>query len=161
MQDSNAVLGQSIGESVLAELQAHADRDGVALRLGVVIERRGELLLLDRAEPEPRPGRGLLMLPGTTVKPKENLASAVPRAVMEETGLVVTGIRRYIGSFDYLSNAGSPVRRLHFAVDVAADQPIRLSNYDHYVWASLDDELPVTSSIRDILAAYRQDDGRG
>lgn len=152
-------MGQSIGESVLADLQAQAEQDAVDLRLGVVIERRGEVLLLDRTEAGARPRGNLLMLPGTTVKPRESLESAVSRAVLEETGLIVTNIRRYIGSFDYLSNAGTPVRRLHFAVDVAADHPIRLSNYDHYVWASLAGELPVTSSIRNILDAYREGDG--
>ncbi|WP_216895994.1 NUDIX hydrolase [Nocardia alni] len=152
VQDFNVVLRQSIGESALAELQARADEDDVALRLGVIIERRGEVLLLDRAEVAP--GR-LLMLPGTTVKSKESLAAAVYRAVLEETGLIVTDISRFIGSFDYLSNAGTPVRRLHFAVDVAADQPIRLSNYAHYVWLPLTGELPVTSSIREILTTYR------
>lgn len=159
MQDSDTVTGLSIGDSLLTELQSQADRDGVALRLGVIIERRGEVLLLDRDEPEPRPG-GTLKLPGTTVKPREPLAAAVSRAVLEETGLLVTDIRGYVGSFDYLSNAGTPVRRLHFAVDVAADGPIRLSNYDRHVWASLAGELPVTSSIRNILTAYREGNGR-
>lgn len=93
-------------------------------------------------------------LPGATVKPGESVAGAVLRGVHEETGLTVTQIRRHIGDFDYLSPQGKPVRRLHFAVEVAADGPIQLSAHAGYVWAPLDGDLLVTPSIRAILDTY-------
>ncbi|MBF4997216.1 hypothetical protein IRT45_08615, partial [Nocardia sp. BSTN01] len=73
-----------------------------------------------------------------------------------ETGLLVTRIRSHVGYFDYLSPNGKPVRRLHFAVDVAATYPIRLSAHTAYTWAPLDGDLRVTPSIRRILQDYRE-----
>ncbi|MEV6769441.1 NUDIX domain-containing protein [Nocardia sp. NPDC051030] len=145
--------GRSIGEQALADLQQRATAEGVALRVGVVLEHDGAVLLLAREEYSagPRP----LNLPGTTVRPGEPLADAVARAVLEETGLRVVDIVRHLGNFDYLDNAGKPVRREHFAVEVAAAGPIRLSNYAGYRWIPLDTDPPVTSSIRHILSAYR------
>lgn len=144
---------QSIGESVLTGLQDRAVADSVALRVGIVLEHNGTVLMLER-DPHGA-GRSPLSLPGTIVRPGEQLATAVARAVFEETGLTVVDIVRHLGSFDYLSNAGKPVRREHFAVDVATVGPIRLTNYAGYRWVSLDGELPVTPSIRGILTAYR------
>lgn len=144
---------RSVGESVLSELRRRADEDGVGLRVGVVVENSGAILLLEHADHIE--GRSPLNLPGTTVRAGEPLDEAVFRAVREETGLTVVDIVRHLGSFDYLSNAGKPVRREHFAVEVAAPGPIRLSNYAEYRWLPLDSDLPVTSSIRRILAAYR------
>ncbi|QLY33526.1 NUDIX hydrolase [Nocardia huaxiensis] len=137
----------------MAELRERAVADKVALRVGVVLENNGAVLLLER-DPQ-GPGRSPLSLPGTIVRPGEPLATAVARAVFEETGLSVVDIVRHLGSFDYLSNAGKPVRREHFAVDVAGFGPIQLSNYAGYRWVSLDGELPVTPSIRGILTTYR------
>ncbi|NNH72268.1 NUDIX domain-containing protein [Nocardia uniformis] len=145
---------QSIGESVLAELLERASTDGVAPRVGVVVEREGAVLLLERAE-HVAGRRRPLSLPGTIVRTGESLASAVARAVAEETGLTVVDIRRHLGSFDYLSSAGKPVRREHFAVEVAGVEPIRLTNYARYRWVPLDGDLPVTSSVRGILEAYQ------
>lgn len=144
---------QSVGESVLAELQERAVTDGVALRVGVVLENKGAVLLLERDEFAV--GRSSLSLPGTIVRAGEPLATAVARAVFEETGLAVVDIVRHLGNFEYLSSAGKPVRREHFAVEVAAVTPIRLTNYADYRWVPLDGDLPVTPSIRSILTAYR------
>ncbi|MBF6134667.1 NUDIX domain-containing protein [Nocardia otitidiscaviarum] len=143
----------SIGESVMSELLDRAVSDGVALRLGVVIEHNGAVLLLEHDEHVA--GRSPLNLPGTTVRPGEPLALAVARAVFEETGLTVVDVVRHLGSFDYLSNAGTPVRREHFAVEVANIGPVRLTNYVDHHWVRLDGDLPVTPSIRRILANYR------
>ncbi|MEV6067668.1 NUDIX domain-containing protein [Nocardia sp. NPDC052001] len=152
MWDFEVSPRQSIGGSVLTELQAKAETDAVALRIGVVLENNGAVLLLEREEYVA--GRRPLNLPGTTVRPGEALAAAVARAVLEETGLTVTDITAHVGSFDYLDNAGKPVRREHFAVEVANVGPIRLTNYGGYRWIPLDGELPVTSSIHRILTAY-------
>ncbi|WP_169813137.1 NUDIX hydrolase [Nocardia jejuensis] len=144
----------SIGESVLAELEQRAADDGVALRIGVVLEHNGAVLLL--ARDEWAGARGPLALPGTTVRLGEPLAVAVARAVREETGLTVIDVLRHLGGFDYLSNAGKPVRREHFAVRVAGVGPIHLTNYSTYRWVPLDSDLTVTSSIRQIIATYSE-----
>ncbi|MFC9997244.1 NUDIX hydrolase [Nocardia sp. NPDC127526] len=137
----------------MTELSEKAAAEGVALRVGVVLEHNGAVLLLERDEYAE--GRSTLSLPGTIVRAGEPLATAVARAVAEETGLTVVDIHRHLGSFDYLSNAGKPVRREHFAAEVAAVSPVRLTNYAAYRWLPLDGDLPVTSSIRAILTTYR------
>lgn len=145
---------QSIGETVLQELQERAAAEGVALRVGVVVEHNDSVLMLEHEEHVE--GRSPLHLPGTVVRPGESLASAVVRAVREETGLAVTDIVRHLGSFDYLSSAGKPVRREHFAAVVASAGPVRVTNYAEYRWVPLTGDLPVTSSIRRILTAYQE-----
>ncbi|WP_036501698.1 NUDIX hydrolase [Nocardia aobensis] len=140
--------------SMLDELYERAQNDGVALRIGVIIDRGGQVLLLERDDSGPV--KATLKLPGTTVEPGEPLDAAVTRGVATETGLLVTRIRSHVGYFDYLSPIGKPVRRLHFAVDVAATYPIRLSAHTAYIWAPLDGDLRVTPSIRRILQDYRE-----
>ncbi|WP_157387895.1 NUDIX hydrolase [Nocardia terrae] len=138
----------------MEELRARAAADGVALRVGVVIEHNDAVLMLEHEEHAE--GRSPLHLPGTVVRPGESLAGAVVRAVREETGLSVVDIVRHLGSFDYLSGAGKPVRREHFAVEVGDAGPVRVTNYADYRWVPLSGELPVTPSIRRILMNYRQ-----
>lgn len=145
---------QSIGETVLEELRERAAADGVALRVGVVVENNDAVLLLEHEEHVE--GRSPLHLPGTVVRPGETLAAAVVRAVREETGLSVTDVTRHLGSFDYLSSAGKPVRREHFVAEVATPGPVRVTNYAEYRWIPLHGDLPVTSSIRRILEAYQE-----
>ncbi len=132
---------------------ARGEDDGVGLRVGAIIDRGGEILLLEPHSTGPiRPTR---KLPGATVEPGESVAEAVIRGVRHETGLLVTDIGHHVGDFDYLSPAGKPVRRLHFAVEVAATGPIVLGAHASYVWAPLEGDLSVTSSIRKILDTYQ------
>lgn len=145
---------QSIGETVLEELRERAAADGVALRVGVVVEHNDAVLMLEHEEHVE--GRSPLHLPGTVVRPGESLAGAVVRAVREETGLAVVDVVRHLGSFDYLSSAGKRVRREHFAASVASAGPVRVTNYAEYRWVPLSGELPVTPSIRRILMTYQE-----
>ncbi|MEV0544132.1 NUDIX hydrolase [Nocardia salmonicida] len=135
------------------EVLPRGERDGFGLRVGAIIDRGGEVLLLEVNSTGPI--RLTHKLPGATVGPGESVAAALARGVREETGLTVTGIRHHVGDFDYLSPAGKPVRRLHFAVDVKATGPVLLSAHAGYLWVSLDRELFVTPSIRSILGIYK------
>ncbi|MGC4993197.1 NUDIX hydrolase [Nocardia salmonicida] len=135
------------------EILPHGERDGFGLRVGAIIDRVGEILLLEANSTGPV--RLTRKLPGATVEPGESVAAALTRGVREETGLTVIGIRHHVGDFDYLSPAGKPVRRLHFAVDVKATEPIHLSAHAGYLWATLDRDLFVTPSIREVLGAYK------
>ncbi|MFE5475664.1 MULTISPECIES: NUDIX hydrolase [unclassified Nocardia] len=146
-------MSPTVSESEFEDLSRRAAIDGTAPRVGAIIDRGGQILLLERHDTGPI--KAPLKLPGATVMPGESLAAAVARGVLEETGLMVTGIRHHVGDFDYLSPDAHPVRRLHFAVDVAATHPIHLTAHARYIWAPLDGELPVTSSIRGILDTYR------
>ncbi|WP_083874249.1 NUDIX hydrolase [Nocardia paucivorans] len=140
--------------SMFDEALPRGEIDGVGIRVGAIIDRGGEILLLEPHSTGPI--RPTCKLPGATVAPGESVTQAVLRGVFEETGLTVTRIADHIGDFDYLSPAGKPVRRLHFAVEVAATAPIALSAHAGYLWASLDGDLHVTSSIRKILDTYRE-----
>lgn len=128
--------------------------DGVGLRVGVIIDRGGEVLLLEPHSTGPI--HLTHKLPGATVAPGESVTRSILRGVFEETGLTVTRIGSHIGDFEYLSPAGKPVRRLHFAVDVATTDPIVLSAHAGYLWAPLGGDLHVTPSIRGILNTYRE-----
>ncbi len=139
--------------SMFDEVLPRGERDGVGLRVGAIIDRGGEVLLLEAHSTGPLPLTR--KLPGATVEPGESVSAALIRGVREETGLAVIDIGRHIGDFDYLSPSGKPVRRLHFAVEVEATSPVVLSAHADYVWAPLDGELLVTPSIRGILDVYR------
>ncbi|MBB5911537.1 ADP-ribose pyrophosphatase YjhB (NUDIX family) [Nocardia transvalensis] len=139
--------------SMFDEVLPRGERDGVGLRVGAIIDREGDVLLLEPHSSGPI--RPTLKLPGATVEAGESVTGALVRGVLEETGLVVTGVGHHVGDFDYLSPAGRPVRRLHFAVQVAATAPVVLSAHARYVWAPLSDDLHVTSSIHGILDTYR------
>ncbi|MBF5002456.1 NUDIX hydrolase, partial [Nocardia sp. BSTN01] len=65
--------------SMLDELYERAQKDCVALRIGVIIDRGGQILLLERDDSGPI--KATLKLPGTTVEPGEPLDAAVTRGV--------------------------------------------------------------------------------
>ncbi|MEU4314412.1 NUDIX domain-containing protein [Nocardia sp. NPDC024068] len=141
--------------SMFDETLPRGERDGVGLRVGAIIDRGGQILLLEL--PSTGPIRPTRKLPGATVEAGESVTGALTRGVFEETGLTVTDVRHHIGDFDYLSPQGKPVRRLHFAVEVAAYGPVVLSAHARYLWAPLDGkDLSVTSSIQKILDSYRE-----
>ncbi|MFD4402324.1 NUDIX hydrolase [Nocardia sp. NPDC058499] len=141
--------------SMFDETLPRGERDGVGLRVGAIIDRGGEVLLLEL--PSTGPIRPTRKLPGATVEPGESVTGALIRGVQEETGLAVTDIRHHVGDFDYLSPAGKPVRRLHFAVEVESPGPVVLGAHASYVWAPLNSgDLSVTSSVQKILDTYRE-----
>ena len=61
----------------------------------------------------------------------------------------------YLGYFDYLSSSGNTSRQFNFAVDVAASEPVELTEHDSYLWMSLTDEPPVTDAVKGVLAKCR------
>ena len=138
----------------LENLTAEAERDGVQrLVVGAVVEHDGRVLLLRR------PGNdfmgGIWELPSGKVEPGEHLDQALAREVEEETGLQVTGIGRYIDSFDYRSGSGKHSRQFNFTVQCAAPEPVRLTEHDAYTWTPLTEEPPVTEAVKQTLTAYR------
>ena len=135
-------------------LVADAQRDGVQqLVVGAVIDDDGRVLLLRR------PGDdfmgGIWELPSGKVEPGETLEQAVVREVEEETGLQVTGVGRYVDSFDYRSGSGKLSRQFNFAVECDASEPVRLTEHTAHSWAALGAAAPVTDAVAQTLASYR------
>nr|WP_240521752.1 NUDIX domain-containing protein [Amycolatopsis vastitatis] len=122
--------------------------------VGAVMQSQGEILLLRR--PADDFMGGLWELPSGKVEPGEALYAALIREVKEETGLDVSTIQHYLGSFDYTSGSGKPSRQFNFAVDVARAKPVVLQEHDVYQWARLDGELPVTDAVKTVLKAYAE-----
>lgn len=141
--------------ALIEQLTTGATNDGVQqLVVGAVVQHDGKVLLLQR--PEHDFMGGIWELPSGKVEPGESLDQALIREVEEETGLSVTALRTYLGSFDYQSGSGKKSRQFNFAVDVDSSEPVKLQEHDAYTWTSLTEEAPVTDAVRDVLAAYQQ-----
>jgi 8-oxo-dGTP diphosphatase len=142
-------------EQLLNKLTTEAEADGVQqLVVGAVVQHDGKILLLQR--PDDDFMGGIWELPSGKVDPGESLDVTLIREVSEETGLAVTAIRDYLGFFDYLSGSGKKSRQFNFAVDVAAPEPVELTEHDGHRWAGLSEELPVTDAVKDVLNKYRE-----
>lgn len=123
------------------------------LAVGGVVEDDGKVLLLQR--PDDDFMGGIFELPSGKVEPGETLDAALRREVNEETGLTVTEITSYIGSFDYTSGSGKKSRQFNFAVIATATEPVTLTEHDNYMWVPLDSGLPVTDAVEEILRSHR------
>lgn len=138
---------------VHAKLVQEAQADGIQqLVVGTVIQDHGRVLILKR--PATDFMGGIWELPSGKVEPNETLDQAIRREVLEEVGLTVTGIRSYLGSFDYQSGSGKRSRQYNFEVDVERPEPVRLTEHDAYVWAETADDLPVTGAVKAVLGKW-------
>ena len=143
-----------IDASVLEELTTQAANDGVQqLVVGAIVQANDRVLLLKR--PSDDFLGGIYELPSGKVEGEEKLDAALIREVAEETGLTVTDIVAYLGSFDYTSGSGKKSRQFNFAAHVEKSEPVRLTEHDSYLWASLDEQPPVTDAVKEIVQAYR------
>ncbi|MFJ9781066.1 NUDIX hydrolase [Amycolatopsis sp. NPDC101161] len=144
-----------VDSTFLAQLTSEATAAGVQqFVVGAVVQSQDEVLLLRR--PADDFVGGLWELPSGKVEPGEALDAALVREVKEETGLDVSIIGYYLGSFDYTSGSDKASRQFNFAVDVAAAKPVVLQEHDVYQWAKLDGELPVTDAVKTVLKAYAE-----
>ncbi|MDX8029375.1 NUDIX domain-containing protein [Lentzea sp. BCCO 10_0856] len=143
-----------IDSTLLTRLVAEAELDGVVqLVVGAIVEDGGKVLLLKR--PADDFMGGIFELPSGKVEPGEDLKSALVREVEEETGLQVAVATAYLGSFDYLSGSGKKSRQFNFVVAVEATEPVVLQEHDEFLWAPIEDELPVTDAVKTVFEAYR------
>ncbi|TLW93568.1 NUDIX domain-containing protein [Saccharomonospora piscinae] len=143
-----------IDVSVLEELTTQAANDEVQqLVVGAIVQVGEKILLLKR--PADDFMGGIYELPSGKVEGDETLDAALVREVAEETGLTVTDLVAYLGSFDYTSGSGKKSRQFNFAVSVERSEPVRLTEHDSYLWASLDEQPPVTDAVKEIVQTYR------
>lgn len=145
--------------SLLADLTAEADRNGVQqFIVGAVVQHGGKVLLLQR--PRDDFMGGIFELPSGKVEAGEALDAALVREVAEGTGLDVTAVGGYLGSFDYVSGSGKRSRQFTFAVDVATPEPVALQEHDGHTWTPLTDDPPVTDEVKAVLNTYREAQNR-
>ncbi|MCP2297588.1 8-oxo-dGTP diphosphatase [Nocardia amikacinitolerans] len=144
-----------IDTALLDMLTLNAQRDEVQqLVVGAVVHFDGKVLLLQR--PTDDFMGGLWELPSGKVDPGETVDQALIREIKEETGLDITGVRGYLGEFDYQSGSGKKSRQFNFAVDVADPNPIQLTEHDAYTWITEQEDPPVSDAVREVLALYHQ-----
>jgi 8-oxo-dGTP diphosphatase len=144
-----------IDQQLLDRLTSEAETDGVQqLVVGGIVADGNNVLLLKR--PADDFMGGIYELPSGKVDPGEALDAALLREIKEETGLDVSEIGGYLGSFDYLSGSGKKSRQFNFVVSVATTEPVTLTEHDEHAWAPVDSDLPVTDAVKTVFEAYRQ-----
>ena len=145
----NHNIQSNINHTLIQKLLTDAQRDGVQkLVVGAVIYKNNKFLLLERV-PSDSMG-GFVGIPSGTVEAGEDLLTALVREVQEETGLIVTSILEYLGSFDWTSSSGKKTRHFNFFVEVK-DGEIKLNPTEHqaYYLVMLSDAVFTTLNISD------------
>ncbi len=146
-------MQSNIEHTTIQQLLADSQKDGVQkLVVGAVIKENNKFLLLERV-PSDTMG-GFVGIPSGTVEAGEGLLTALAREVREETGLIVTSVLEYLGSFNWTSSSGKKTRHFNFLVEVADDE-IKLSLTEHqaYYWVALSDAAFTTLNISDATKA--------
>ena len=142
-------MQSNIAPSIIQKLLTDSQADGIQkLVVGAVIYKDSKFLLLERV-PSDSMG-GFVGIPSGTVEPGEDLLTALAREVQEETGLVVTSVLEYLGSFNWISSSGRKTRHFNFLVEVEKGE-IKLSPTEHqaYYLVALSDAAFTTLKISD------------
>ena len=142
----------------LPQIQSLIELDGIQkIVVGAVIQYDSdEILLLERVSDDFM--GGLVELPSGTVDPGEEVLEALQRELEEETGLQITMLERYMGSFDYISGSGKKTRQLNFLIGVS-DTPVVLNPEEHSQFFRIKPqgafyaELNISDETRRIIAS--------
>ena len=142
-------MQSNIEHGIIQQLVIDAQKDGVQkLVVGAVICKNHKLLLLERV-PSDSMG-GFVGIPSGTVEAGEDLLTALAREVQEETGLIVTSVLEYLGSFDWTSSSGKKTRHFNFIVEIEEGK-IKINPTEHqaYYLVALSDAVFTTLKISD------------
>ena len=143
-------MQSNIDATIIQQLLTEAQKDGVQkLVVGAAIYKNNKFLFIERV-PADFMG-GFVEIPSGTVEAGEGLLTALAREVQEETGLIVTSVLEYLGSFDYRSSSGKKTRHFNFLVEVE-DGEIKLNPTEHqaYYLVALSDAAFTTLNISDV-----------
>lgn len=153
-------MQSNIDPTIIQQLVTDAEKNGVQkLVVGAVIYKNNKFLLLERV-PSDSMG-GFVGIPSGTVEAGEDLLTALAREVQEETGLIVTSVLKYLGSFDWTSSSGKKTRHFNFLVEVE-DGEIKLSPTEHqaYYFVEFSGEnftmLNISDETKEVLRAATQ-----
>lgn len=112
-----------IDPNIIDQLITDAQKDGIGkLVVGAIIRKEGGFLLLERVGDDFM--GGLVELPSGVVDENEHVLSALFREVFEETGLSISSVLAYIGSFDYVSGSGKQARQFNFLVETESGEVV-------------------------------------
>ena len=142
-------MQSNIEHGIIQQLVIDAQKDGVQkLVVGAVICKNHKFLLLERV-PSDSMG-GFVGIPSGTVEAGEDLLTALAREVQEETGLIVTSVLEYLGSFDWTSSSGKKTRHFNFIVEIEEGK-IKINPTEHqaYYLVALSDAAFTTLKISD------------
>ncbi len=153
-------MQSNIDHNLIRRLLAESQKDGVQkLVVGAVIRRDNKFLLLERV-PSDFMG-GLVELPSGAVDAGEDLLTALARETKEETGLAITSVLTYLGSFDYTSGSGKKTRQFNFLVEVVPGE-VKLSSAEHqaYHFVAPTNEafttLNISDAVKEVLKTAQQ-----
>lgn len=141
---------------IISQLVSESEKESVQkLVVGAVIRMDEKFLLLQRL-PSDFMG-GLVELPSGTVDAGEDLLSTLSREVHEETGLTVTAVLMFLGSFDYTSGSGKKTRQFNFLIETAPGE-IKLEPTEHeaFYLVAPSDKAFKTLNISDATKAVIQ-----
>ncbi|MER6990921.1 NUDIX domain-containing protein [Saccharopolyspora hirsuta] len=137
----------------MADLARQDAADGVEQQIvAALVDVDGRVLLLRRCAGDSRGGEW--EFPGGKVDPGEDLNTALHREVCEETGLRITGIADYLGSFDYTTASGRFNRQHTWSVHVEPVGEVRLTEHDAHTWVAKADEVPLSPDLAAILEKH-------
>ena len=149
----NHTMQSNIDHTLIQQLLIDTRKDGVQkLVVGAVICINNKFLLIERVLSDFM--GGFVEIPSGTVEAGEDLLTALTREVQEETGLLVTSVLKYLGSFDYRSSSGKKTRHFNFFVEVE-DGEIKLNPTEHqaHYWVALSDAAFTTLNLSDATKA--------
>ena len=149
----NHNMQSNIDHTLIQQLLTDARKADVQkLVVGAVICKNNKFLLIERVLSDFM--GGFVEIPSGTVEAGEDLLTALAREVQEETGLLVTAVLEYLGSFDYRSSSGKKTRHFNFLVEVTGSE-IKLSPTEHqaYYWVALSDAAFTTLNISEATNA--------
>ncbi len=153
-------MQSNIDHNLIRRLLTESQKDGVQkLVVGAVIRRDNKFLLLERV-PSDFMG-GLVEFPSGAVDAGEDLLTALARETKEETGLTITSIISYLGSFDYTSGSGRKTRQFNFLVEVAPGE-VKISSTEHqaYHFIAPTDEafttLNISDAVKEVIKTVQQ-----
>jgi len=147
----NAIIQQILHQSMIDGIQK--------IVVSAVIKHNNKFLLVERA-PCDFLG-GLITLPGGSMQENENLLQAIMREIKEETGLIITEVTSYLGSFDYASSSEKKVRQFNFLVKTKSGN-IKLDPTEHckYYFLNSSDKkfstLNISSGTKKILSMAKK-----
>ena len=122
-------MNMSISQDQIKTLEDDIKQDGIQkVVVGAVIHRNNTVLLLKRQADDFM--GSLVELPSGTVDAGESIIDALKREVQEETGLIISNIKTFIGAFDYTSSSGKKTRQLNFLIQTE-NREVKLNPDEH------------------------------